>query len=161
MITKAEILKLPKGTYTDSNGELKVDNKFEIYVPIFCSAGESRYLPTSAAIMKATLCYNPGVDNGYRVGDIVFISFENNEMGQPVILGKLYLNDGSDLTSNINGDELSISSNAKLPINTKIGDISGNDIAKLFRIVANLKNVIDNDYSEANELMDVLNGEVV
>lgn len=150
MITKARILQLPKGAYQNEQGELVVDNKFKIYIPIFKRAGEPQNNPLGASEMYATLCYNPGAENGYRVGDIVYISFENNQMGEPVILGKLFLNKTQEVenTTYILGDELNISTSAKLPMNTTIGDRSGEDIDALFRRVDNTENRLDNPNTE-------------
>lgn len=163
MITKAEILQLPKGAYTNDKGDLVVDNKFKIYIPIFRRAGEPKNSKLGASTTYATLCYNPGAENGYRVGDIVYVAFENNQIGEPVIIGKLFLNKTQDSENStyLIGDELNVSKKATLPLNTTIGDITGEQLAKLFRVVANLENIITNDYKEANELMDTLNGEVI
>ncbi len=150
MITKAQILQLPKGAYTDKDGKLVVDNKFKIYIPIFRRAGESKDSKLSASIMYATLLYTPGSENGYRVGDIVYISFENNQMGNPIILGKLFLNTTQDVpnTASIIGDNLNISGKATLPKDTKIGEVTGNEIEKLFRLVSNNTNLIDGKSGE-------------
>lgn len=155
MITKAEILQLPKGAYTNEKGELVVDNKFKIYVPIFCRAGESKDNPLGLSTMYATLCYNPGAENGYRVGDVVYISFENNQVGEPVIIGKLFLNTTQESTNTtyLIGDELNISNNAKLPISTLIGNRSGSDIDGLFRRVDDAENRIDS-FSQDNYSRD-------
>ena len=144
MITKAQILQLPKGAYTDENGNLITDNKFKIYIPLFRRAGESKDSKLSASTMYATLMYNPGSENGYKVGDIVYISFENNQMGSPVILGKLYLNNSNDSfnPSYLVGDSLNINKTAHLPLSTKIGDISGDDLTALIQQVANNTNQI-------------------
>ncbi len=159
MITKAKILQLPKGAYQNEQGELVVDNKFKIYIPIFRRAGEPIDNPLSASTMYATLCYNPGAENGYRVGDVVYISFENNQMGEPIILGKLFLNNSQESlnTTYLVGDELNISNTAKLPINTTIGDRSGEDIDALFRRVDNTENRISNlndDLTTSNVILD-------
>lgn len=144
MITKAEILQLPKGAYTDTNGNLVVDNKFKIYIPIFRRAGESKDSKLSASIMYATLMYNPGCENGYKVGDVVYVSFENNQMGKPVILGKLYLNKANESSNSsyIVGDNLSIVKTATLPLSTTIGSIKGEELEKLFQTVANNSNLV-------------------
>jgi len=137
MITKAKILQLPKGAYHNEQGKLVIDNKFKIYVPIFRRAGEPENNPSGASTMYATLCYNPGAENGYRVGDVVYISFENNQVGEPVILGKLFLNNTqeSENSTYLIGDELNISKSAKLPIDTTIGDVKLSNIENLFQQV--------------------------
>lgn len=138
MITKAKILQLPKGAYTNENGDLVVDNKFKIYIPIFRRAGEPENSKLSASTTYATLCYNPGAENGYRVGDIVYVAFENNQIGEPVIIGKLFLNKTQDSENStyLIGDELNISNKARLPLDTMIGDIKGEELERLFRQVA-------------------------
>ena len=164
MITKAKILQLPKGSYTNDKGELVVDNKFKIYVPIFRRAGEPENNPSGASIMYATLCYNPGAENGYRVGDVVYISFENNQMGEPIILGKLFLNNTqeSENTTYLIGDELNISKSAKLPMNTTIGDVKLSNIENLFQQVGVLyDNTISIEEETIKQLQDYYNGNQV
>lgn len=132
MITRAKILKLPSGTVINEYGVEVPSNYFTIEIPIFKPAGQPNDLPTSAYIQQATLCYNPGVENGYRVGDIVYVDFYNNEMNEPVIIGKLYTKNSSSQTSTILGENLSISKKVELPNDAKSGDYEiGNELAKL------------------------------
>ena len=153
MITKAIIKKLPSGAYTE-DGKIVYNNKFDIFVPIFLNAGENTNSKSCAANMKATLCYEPGNVNNYKVGDAVFIAFEDNRMSKPVIIGKLYKGYEDTDTNLSTNDVLKVSSQASLPSNTTIGDISGEDLAKLFRLVYNipLKNYVVEVYCDTFSL---------
>ena len=73
MIFKAFIKELPKN-----------DNKYVVRVP----ALEDN--TTREMVLSALLCNQPGEYAGYKVGDVVFVEFENNKLDVPIILGKLY-----------------------------------------------------------------------
>lgn len=40
--------------------------------------------------LHATMMLPPGIDAGYEVGDVVFVSFVDNTLGRPMVLGQLY-----------------------------------------------------------------------
>lgn len=144
MITKGKITKIPTGKWITENGVEKYDNIYEVFIPIFLSAGQSKDSKLSPSSIEATLCYQPEHLNSYNVGDIVFVSFEDNDKSKPIILGKLYLGNGeTESRTNDIVQDLRVTHNAKLPKNTTIGDISGDEIERLFRDVANNRYKID------------------
>lgn len=60
--------------------------KYTVYIPLLRTATDEEV----DATLSATLCYTPGISNAFSVGDVVFVSFEDNLYDKPVILGKLY-----------------------------------------------------------------------
>ena len=77
MITKAIVKALPN-----------IDNnKYTVYIPLLRNANDSE----TDAIFQATLAYIPGIYYSFSVGDVVFVSFEDNYYEKPVILGKLFV----------------------------------------------------------------------
>ena len=74
MITLAQII----GLDYDSN-------LCKVRVPLLEQAG------SSAVILEATMLLPPGIHSGYKVNDIVFLSFTDNDLGRPIVLGQLYL----------------------------------------------------------------------
>lgn len=78
----------------------------------------------------ATICTQPGVLPVYKTGDIVFVSFENDDTNYPLILGQLYCNSNKSQSNN-QILSLKVDSCVKLPITTTIGDIDYNDIIQL------------------------------
>lgn len=155
MITKGIIKKIPNGKRIIS-GKTEYDNVYRVFVPVFLSPGQNENSPTCAANMDAVLCYQPGNLDSYRVGDVVFVSFENNNKSFPIIIGKLYIGE-EDSTNLSNNSVLQVTQKAELPLNTKIGDITGEELAKLFRVVSNLCNVIENQQSEIETLKNIIN----
>lgn len=114
MLTKGYIVELAT----------KTSNKYKVRIPLFDSAGQDT-LTNNDNIVEATLCYIPGNLNGYKVGDCVFVEFENDEESKPVILGRLFTNDsGEEFRGLEKIDSLNVSNIAKLPLNSTIGEVS-------------------------------------
>lgn len=57
-----------------------------VRIPVFEGAGNRTKIQAEAAI-----CIPPGNYNGYKVNDVVVVGFGENNIDQPIILGKLYL----------------------------------------------------------------------
>lgn len=69
-----------------------LDNKNNfctVRLPTFEGAGNK--VPVS---VSATQMLPPGIGAGYEVGDVVFVSFVDNTLGRPVVLGQLYKGPG-------------------------------------------------------------------
>ena len=101
MVTKGII------TSIDFNG-----NTCKVRIPFFETAGNDPIIGT--AIVSNT----PGSYNGYKVGDVVLVAFEDGKMQNPVIVGKLYLGaakEKQDPRGTINVETTTASKSASLP----------------------------------------------
>lgn len=119
MVTKAYIVELPKYG----------DNHFKVRVPI---VEDNTGTP---AIFPALLCVQPGDFGGYEVDDCVFITFEGDKhmdtdaIGETaVIIGKLYQDNFEPSRNTKKIDSIYVDNQARLPVDTKIGNYSINDI---------------------------------
>lgn len=132
MITKAIIKRL----YTTE------DNHFIIYIPLLRKAN----MDEADATLSATAICIPGINNVYKVNDVVYISFEDNLINKPVILGKLFtLNeDKESITTTITARTQEILELDKLPLNTFIGDINISTLNDKINYILN-KNIIDSE----------------
>lgn len=124
----------------DSNG-----NTCIVRVPQLESAGIQDEIETTA-----TFSIQPGTHSGYSIGDVVYITFENNSYEKAVVLGKLYINAATENTNTggINCGTLKVSKSAILPLDTKIayGGSSGT-IAK-----------VDGGYEDYKSMSDIIKG---
>lgn len=70
----------------------------------------------------AQLCSIPGITASYRLGDVVYVELEDDDLFRPVILGGVSdkMTSRSDATFN----EISVRSMAALPQNQKTGDMT-------------------------------------
>lgn len=145
MITKGKIIKTPSKYYTNKDGQTMFDNKFVVDLPIFNSSGINKDNSMSASQVNATLCYQPGNLDSYRVGDVVYVTFEDNDYSRAVIIGKLYLGD-DDCVGMSSVDKLKVKSGAILPENTTLGDIKVSDISRTIKNLSNISSkVLDNE----------------
>jgi hypothetical protein len=60
-------------------------NLCQVRVPILEPAGH-----TAEFLMWATMMLPPGIHSGYEIGDVVFLTFADNSLNRPVVLGQLY-----------------------------------------------------------------------
>lgn len=60
-------------------------NKCHVRMPLFETASSS-----GPVIIEALINHPPGVYNGYFKEDIVFVSFEENALEKPIVIGKMY-----------------------------------------------------------------------
>lgn len=97
----------------------KKDNLFLVRIPLLESAGT-----TDEVVLTATLCHEPGNIEAYNINDVVFVGFENNAIGSPIILGKLYTGKPEKPIGRFFTACLDATVSAKLPGDTSVGDIS-------------------------------------
>lgn len=114
MITKGKIVSTP--------GELN-ENIYSVRIPYFESAGINQ-----KQIFSCTVCGDPGIVNGLRVDDTVFVAFEDGKNESPVIIGKLFTNNDSDGTSYAHFDSLTVDNFVSFGNNGKLGNVSFKDI---------------------------------
>jgi hypothetical protein len=74
MITLAEIVSINTDT-----------NLCQVRVPILEPAGNKKNV-----LMWATMMLPPGIQGGYEKNDVVFVSFVDNSLNRPLVLGQLY-----------------------------------------------------------------------
>jgi hypothetical protein len=90
---------------------------FMVRLPVFESAGLNKQ-----CILPCVLCYTPGNLNAYNIGDGVFVSFINNSLSQPVIIGKIYEGLEKEASNFSYASSLEVTKTAVLPLNTILGD---------------------------------------
>lgn len=102
---------------------------YKVDLPIFKSPGVKESNLTTT-IIESTASVAPGTYEPYNIEDQVYVGFVNNELGQPVILGKiakkLNANEESSSLNKINS--LQVTGSAILPKDIKIGDITYQDL---------------------------------
>ena len=126
MVFKAIVKALPKD-----------DNKYLVRIPPL----EDN--TTTEMVLPALLCNQPGEYSNYKIGDVVFIEFENNKLDTPVIIGKLYTGIDKNSTGFHKLEKLEVTGNIEIPDNATIGGYSAKDFFGFYqRAEYTLSNVI-------------------
>lgn len=144
----------------------KVESKYsyKVRIPIYHKVENTPGAVDTADLPIAPVCTLPGVDPSYKVGDIVWVDFENDEIGMPIIVGVLYRQDIPSSTSDIRCDSIDVSVDTKLPVSTKIGNI-GNSLQSLPNLMDRVDHLQENSQSISflvrEENLDITNQELI
>lgn len=143
MITKAIIKRL----YTTE------DNHYIIYIPFLRKAN----MDEKDATLEATALCISGINNEYKVDDVVYISFEDNKINKPVILGKLFtINENKDeITTTITARTQETLELNKLPVNTIIGETNIKSLKDKIDYILGIKNLDSKDIIYNNSLEEL------
>ena len=95
-------------------------NYYYVYIPLLRKANDSE----EDATLKATRIQVSGIKDDLNVGDAVYVSFEDDKYGKPVILGKLYSGNEEEVSSNQSLRTLNVTDKVQLPGDTIIGDMT-------------------------------------
>ena len=129
VLTKAIV----KKTYTTDS------NYYSVYIPLLRKANDSE----EDATLQATRIEIAGIKDDIKVGDVVYVGFEDDKYGKPIILGKLFTGQEADISSNQSLRTLAVSDKAQLPGDTTIGDTNLDDF----------KNIINEDLIHKQEAL--------
>lgn len=120
------------------------DNLIRVRIPLFNKVkGATGATPTNE-LQQAPICTITHFDPNLSVDDIVFVAFENNDIGSPVIIGTLYKKGISNSMGDLELHSLSVAVDTHLSSETYIGDILPREIQSLRGIGSNIQNQIDN-----------------
>lgn len=108
----------------------------------------STYVDTED-LEEMTVCVQAGITTSLNVGDIVIVSYDKYAPDEAVILGCLF-REGLESFTDAKLNELIVFGKAELTKNTKIGDISYNELSSL-------SGIKDNVQKQLNDLQEQLN----
>lgn len=129
-----------------------------VRLPVYNGVSISANPTPNADLNIATLCMLPNTHPNLQVGDIVFVGFEDNDMGKPVILGCLYCETLSDSYASMTLNSLEVNVNTHLSAETEIGNTTAFDIKNLAGTEGNLQaqiNLLNNSVPTATS--DIIN----
>lgn len=120
--------------------------------------------PTSdrgQSVVASTCCATPGQYEAYNVDDVVYVSFINNSISHPVILGKIYQNlaeaKALNTASYFKVNSLEVTGETTLPYNTKIGDINFVDLRGSLLDLQNVASYITTINDKLKDVDDKIN----
>lgn len=123
------------------------DYTIRVRLPIYDGTEKSQQGTPNSSLSLATICSLPNSSSFVDLGDIVFVAFEDDDMGKPVIIGHLFKEAVTNTKLNLELNSLITNSNTKLYKDTWIGDVNPIEISYLKgvngSIQAQLNNIIE------------------
>lgn len=114
---------------------------YRVRIPIIHKVENTPGAVATEDLPIAPVCTSPGINPTYQVGDIVWLDFENDEMGMPVIVGILYREEPSKAIADINCSSINVEVDTTLPEDTKIGATGYKSIQALPNIIDRINNI--------------------
>lgn len=112
------------------------DNTFQVRVPFLEDNTKNEM------IFNAILSCSPEFTGGFKVDDVVIVTFEGHEMDNAIIIGKMFTKEST--SASLKPSFLEVTQNAKLPENTTIGYVKYQDLIDLMERVARLEEKAEN-----------------
>lgn len=144
MVTRAKILNVIS------------DNEVKIEVPMFGLIQELEGEGQINELPIARISTVPGCAPNFKPGDIVLICVEDNDLSNPVIIGRLITDNNSLGTSNGSFQSLRVEKDTDLGKNTKIGNVTATNIEQLIGANYNIQGQLDTNISQRIELLDFI-----
>ena len=123
----------------------KVLNKWyaRVRIPIYDGKEDSEGATSDVNLSQATVCALPNTLTNLGKGDIVYVAFEDDDIGKPVIIGWLQKGTGNNSEVGLTLSTLTTKSTTFLDKQTYIGDIQPFEIQKLENVRDNIQGQID------------------
>lgn len=147
MVTKAKVEKII------SNEELSV--KIHAYDIVEEGPNEDDLSSSQVARISCPSGFIPD----FKVGDTVFVCIEDNDLGEPVVIGKLLLDNCKEDnvgTSRAALSKLKVTGSTELGATTNIGDVTSKNIECLKGARTNIQDQIDSQLSYEVSLLNNL-----
>lgn len=133
MLTKAYVVSKVKNS----------SNRYIVRIPLLNSIEGAKHSTPNSELSEAAVASLPATSNILHPGDCVYVGFENNDLGSPVIIGHLFTETLNNSPIDIELRKLTFDkstvSEAHLPKNTTIGNVSANNIKALEGCNLNIK----------------------
>lgn len=126
------------------------ENRILVRIPILESAGGQE------VVLSCLIMNQPGIVNGYQVGDVIFVAFENQDLDTPIVIGKLYTGTNNLSSSAFIGDSLTVSGKTTLSTECNIGEVSYIELSSIKYLIEQVEK-LNNRVDELENKLENLN----
>lgn len=130
-----------------------------VRLPIFDSIKDAQNSVSTGNLRVASICSLPNCTNLLGVGDIVFVGFEDDDLGKPVILGNLVKEQPSTANPSINSYSLNIDNSVNLPGAVSINNTDNIDLTQLIGLKCNVQTALNQITADINEIKKKIGSE--
>ena len=123
-----------------------------VRLPIFDSIKEAQNSVNTGSLRVASICSLPNCTNLLAVNDIVFVGFEDDDLGKPIILGNLVKEQPSIANPSLSGYSLNIEDSVTIPGNININKTNNIDLTQLIGLKCNVQAALNQITADINEI---------
>lgn len=131
-----------------------INGKAKVRIPIFHGSSFSTTSTPKNDLPEATICVLPNETPNINIGDVVIVGFEDWDSSRPIILGYLHGASPYITRCGIKLDSVDVSTSAKFPSDTSIGEVTQKEISFLSGLVGNIQNQINQLSATSSDLLD-------
>ena len=115
----------------------------KVRLPIFDSIKDAQNSVSTDNLRVASICSLPNCTNLLGVGDIVFVGFEDDDLGKPVILGDLVREQSSLAKPDIAGYSIKVDKSVKIPSTIIVDNTTSIDLSQLYGLKCNVQTALN------------------
>lgn len=123
----------------------EVKNKYliKIRIPILNRTNLSNVRTPTDNLNEGVICTMPNFDPNVKVGDVVIVGFEDNDLGKPIVLGYLYRKNMGETLADLTIGNFEVKGSTKLGENASIGNVTAQEIKYLSGAKGNIQKQIN------------------
>lgn len=131
----------------------------KVRIPMYDGIESTKNSVKSTDLSNATICTFSSSVGTISEGDIVFVSFEDDDIGKPVILGLLCKED-NNASGTLSINDLNVNGRTNLSSDTTIGNITSAELSCLVGVKQNIQMQINSINTDYTDLKDELNAKI-
>ena len=120
------------------------ERQVAVRLPIFDKSGTANSRTPTDSLGIASICVLPNSIPNVRVGDVVYVAFENGDIYKPVIIGYVYIDREYQTRQSLSLESLDVLVDVSLPQSTKIGNVTSTEISYLDGVTSPIQEQLDN-----------------
>lgn len=129
----------------------------KVRLPIFDSIKDAQNSVSTGNLRVASICSLPNCTNLLGIGDIVFVGFEDDDLGKPVILGNLVREQSSLANPDISGYSIKVDKSVNIPSTIVVDNTNLIDLSQLYGLKCNVQTAIETLSDQIQEIKDQIN----
>ena len=132
--------------------ELISPHKVRVRIPLFDRPVNDPYSKETKDLNIATISTLPNCSMNYKVGDVVYVAFEDNSSDKVVVIGSLSNTNESTTFPDFLASKLNVIDEVKLPSSTTIGELT----PEVLNYLTGLTENVQRQLNSLKEQQDIL-----
>ena len=121
--------------------ELVSSNQVKVRLPVYDKINENGTGAGFNELPIASVCSLPSTNPNLKVGDVVYVAFEDNNRQKPIVMGYLSMDNNKYCDTTL--QDLTVNGTSRFTSDFSIGNIDYNSFLQLKNVKVNIQNYLD------------------